>query len=86
MSPHADFSPEPAVVGGSITFKPIITFFNFVSERPDSPSKPAAKKAKRNGGRSTASEKSTRVRFRLLPLYQFLIWSRIPLMIARASR
>jgi hypothetical protein len=85
MSPDADFSPESAD-GGDITFKPIVTFFDFPFERTDSPSKPAAKRAKRDGGGSTASEKSSGVRFRLRPLYQFLICSRIPLTIARASR
>jgi hypothetical protein len=67
-------------------FKPIVTFFNCPFERTDSPSKPAAKRAKRDGGGSTASERSSRVRFRLRPLYQFLICSRIHLTIARASR
>jgi len=45
--------------GGDITFKPIVTFFDFPFERTDSPSKPAAKRAKRDGGGSTASEKSS---------------------------
>jgi hypothetical protein len=75
MSPNADFSPDSTVEGGKIAFKPIPTFFDFLSERTDSPV-----------GGSTASEKLSRVRFDLHPLYQFLTCSRIPLMIARASK
>lgn len=54
MSPNADFSPESAV---EVMFKRIITFFDYKFERTDSPSKPAAKGAKRDGGRSTTSER-----------------------------
>ena len=83
MSPNADFSPESAVERGEIAFKLIVTFFNFPFEGTDSPS---AKRAKCDGGGSTESERLSGVRFRLRPLYQFLICSRIPLTIARASR
>ncbi|KIM81053.1 hypothetical protein PILCRDRAFT_9089 [Piloderma croceum F 1598] len=60
MSPNADFSPEAAVECGEIRFKLIVTFFNCPFERTDSPSKPVAKRAKRDGGGSTASERSSR--------------------------
>ncbi|KIM92275.1 hypothetical protein PILCRDRAFT_117680 [Piloderma croceum F 1598] len=59
MSLNADFSPESAVEGGEIMFKLIPTFFNFPFERADSPSEPAAKRAKHDGGGSTASERSS---------------------------
>ena len=85
MFPNADFSPESAVEHGQILFKPIVMFFNNLFKRTGSPSKPAAKRAKHDGGGSTASERSSRVRF-CLRLYQFLICSRITLTIARASR
>ena len=86
MSPNVDFAPESAVERGLISFKLIVTFFNNPFERTGSPSKPVAKRAKHDGGGSTASERSSRVRFRLCLLYQFLICSRIALTIARASR
>ena len=87
MYSNADFSLESAVASGEISFKPIPTFFDYPFERTDSSSKPASKRRrKRDGGESTASDKSRRVRFRLPPLYRFLICNRIPLRIARASR
>jgi hypothetical protein len=86
MSPNADFSLESAVEGGKITFKPILMFFDFPFERTDLPSKLTAKRAKRDGEGYIASERSSRVRFRLRPFYQFITCSRIPLTIARASR
>ena len=78
MSPNADFSPESAV---EVMFKRIITFFDYKFERTDSPSKPAAKGTKRDGGKSTTSERLSMVRFRLHRLYQFLICSRFNLAI-----
>lgn len=86
MPPNIDFSPESAVEGGKIAFKLILTVFDFPVKGTDSPSKRVAKRAKRDEGKSTASEGSSRVRFRLRPLYQFLTCSRIPLTISRASR
>jgi hypothetical protein len=71
MSPNADFSPESAVEGEKITSKPILTFFDFPFERTYSPSKPEGKRAKRDGGGSTANERSSRVRFCLRSFYQF---------------
>jgi hypothetical protein len=62
MSPFADFSPESAVGGGKIMFKRLPTFFNF-QEKYDTPS--GAKKTKRDGGGSIASQRS-------VAPYQFL--------------
>jgi hypothetical protein len=81
MSCDADFSPE-STVNEDITFKHIVTFFEFSFETDS----PAAERAKRDGGGTITSERSSRVRFRFRPLYQFLICSRIALTIARASR
>ena len=37
MSPNADFYPESAVEREEITFKLLVTFFNFPFEETDSP-------------------------------------------------
>jgi hypothetical protein len=67
MSPHADCSPVPAVEveGAKIMFKPIDRGFDSHVEGTDSPSPSGrgAKRAKREGEESTASERSGRVRF-----------------------
>jgi hypothetical protein len=57
----------PSVEGGEIMFRPLPTFSNFQSVGTDSPSKPAVKRVKRDGGGSTASERSSRVRLHLCP-------------------
>lgn len=86
MSPNADFSPESAIEGGKIAFKPILTVFDVPSKSIDSPSKHVAKRAKHDEGGSTPSEGSSRVRFHLHRLHQFLTCSRTPLTISRGSR
>jgi hypothetical protein len=56
-------------------FKSILTFPDRPSEKTGSPSKPVAKREKRNLGdsshESTASDKSDRVRFHLHPFIPF---------------
>lgn len=84
MPHNAKVHSEPAVEAGKITLGQILTFSDYLPG-VDSSSKPVAKRAKRDGGGSIASDKSSRVRFRLPPR-SGSYFSRIPLTIARASR